>query len=388
MYQVELDLIDNKLNVNVLNSDSVHNEYAFYLYRNNKRVETKWYELDSYCLFDLKNNSGEYYVKVFIRKSQDSDLIIFDSEKVEYTGLPYNLENWDYPIYKVRSSFFLEDNVPDINDGIYQVEYENGIIDLLIKGMASFKKHRGILVCLSGAIGNRENKQAPFFSGLNIAKTLNMPLISVSDPSLSLSHDITLGWYAGNSHHKDLSNNIANILNAITNRLGTKPILFGGSGGGFAVLSIINSMRENAYGLVWNPQTSISKYFKNHVESYIRTAFPNSEIKSDLYSTLDELHIVHDAIKLYACNTDSKAKILYLQNSDDTFHVDRHFQPMIKALDAEKISDYLYYSHVGICFWTKYWGEGHVAPSSQIILEVLSRMINGDSVKEIASNLG
>lgn len=69
-----------------------------------------------------------------------------------------------------------------------------------------------------------------------------MPLIAIADPSLLLSDKLDLAWYAGNENLKNLPQMIASILDNITGKLDTKLIFFGGLGGGFATLSIINQM--------------------------------------------------------------------------------------------------------------------------------------------------
>ncbi|MFT5119060.1 MAG: hypothetical protein ACI9ST_000350 [Psychrobacter glaciei] len=389
MYITELNLVRNTLNVNVLNYDlnQEEYEYAFYLYRNNKRVEIKWYEKNSQHSFYLDNNTGVYFVKAFLRKSKNSDLIIFDSEELVYKGSSYNIKNWDYELNRIGQNYFANLENLTLKDGLYQLECEYESIDFLFEGMSKIKKENGILVCLSGAVGDRENKQAPFFSGLNIAKTLNMPIISIADPSLNISNDISLGWYAGNENLKNLPQIIANTLDSISKKLNTKMIFFGGSGGGFASLSIINHMEEKAYGLVWNPQTSISKYYKSHVINYIEKSFHKEIINSNLYSSLDKIGIVHDVTKLYAKTLKKEACILYLQNSDDTFHVENHLYPIMNAVKAKKDNDHIYSSSAGILFWVKCWGKGHTSPNSSMILEILRRIINDDDINSIALSL-
>ncbi|WEI19351.1 hypothetical protein PY247_04980 [Acinetobacter proteolyticus] len=60
---------------------------------------------------------------------------------------------------------------------------------------------------------------------------MNLPLISISDPSLSLSNDLTLAWYAGNHLERNLPEKISVLLDQIFEKLQIKPILIGGSGG-------------------------------------------------------------------------------------------------------------------------------------------------------------
>lgn len=390
MYPVEMFFIEKQLYVEVLTEDSKNNknyEYAFYLYRNDSKVEIKWYEKSNSVLFDLNDISGFYFVKIFIRKSEDSALIIFNSKKLHYQDSSYDLKNWNYPSIESDICNFTSDCISSSMDGIYRLKCNTENLDFLCEGTERFIKERGVLVCLSGAVTKREQKQAPFFSGLNIADKLNMPIISISDPSLAISNNISLGWYAGNETLKELPQTIASILSLISKKLDTKMIFFGGSGGGFASLSIIHYMTEEARGLIWNPQTSISKYYKSYVANYIREAFPKRIIHANLYMTLEKIGIIHDLNKVYSESKNKEAKILYLQNSTDIFHVNQHMYPLINATNANKVNNYVYSSSVGIIFCMKNWGEGHISPNTDKIIEVLSKIIADNDILEIALTL-
>ncbi|MGP5660961.1 glycosyltransferase [Psychrobacter celer] len=67
-------------------------EYAFYLYKDGIRIETKWYSKQPSCIFNIKRDSGFYYVKSFIRESKSTKPIIVESE----TKLYKNLSPSDY----------------------------------------------------------------------------------------------------------------------------------------------------------------------------------------------------------------------------------------------------------------------------------------------------
>lgn len=56
--------------------------YAFYLYRNNERVDVAWYSNIMKASFDLKNMSGVFYIKVFIKDIEYEDARSYVSEKL------------------------------------------------------------------------------------------------------------------------------------------------------------------------------------------------------------------------------------------------------------------------------------------------------------------
>jgi hypothetical protein len=95
----------------------------------------------------------------------------------------------------------------DLKDGVYEVDDGGGVVEILANGLD--KGIKTILVSFLGAILNREDKKPSFFFGLNTAKSLGIPLISITDPVLALDDKINLGWYAGYSDFKEFPGAVA-----------------------------------------------------------------------------------------------------------------------------------------------------------------------------------
>lgn len=57
-------------------------DYAFYLYRNDEKIETKWYTDNMKVEFLIDDFDGVFYIKVFVRDKTHGDKRTFDSEKV------------------------------------------------------------------------------------------------------------------------------------------------------------------------------------------------------------------------------------------------------------------------------------------------------------------
>lgn len=215
-----------------------------------------------------------------------------------------------------------------------------------------------------------------------------MPIISISDPSLSISNDCNLAWYAGNKDINHLPETIAYILDSISERLNTKLIVFGGSGGGFATLSITKLMSCKHSSLVWNPQTSITEYNKRFVSIYIRDCLDDPNENTDMYSLLDQKNIIHDLTKEYSKKYPlEQNNILYLQNLDDRFHIENHLKPFMNGLDIEECGKGVYKSTNGIVFWIDDWGSGHSPPSMDILIKILDGIIYMRSNLDIVSEL-
>lgn len=84
---------------------------------------------------------------------------------------------------------------------------------------------------------------------------------------------------------------------------------------------------------------------------------------------------------------DISNNILYLQNIEDTYHVRRHSKPLIAAMNIIRNNEWTSSSTKGIVFWSKYWGDGHIVPNDEIIINILERLINDDDPLKIALEL-
>lgn len=224
---------------------------------------------------------------------------------------------------------------------------------------------------------------SPLFSGVGIAKKLDVPVISVSDPTLGFSHQLTLGWYVGHLGFQDLPIHIAELLDAFAESTGARLILFGGSGGGFASLLILSLLKtSNASAFVWNPQTSISKYSPPAVNNFLETAFPNTSSPGDLRDRLDSTGVLHDLTSHDSLLTSTR-NILYLQNKSD-WHTKSHAAPFLAKFESrEKRSAEVVVSE-NLAYWEGNWGDGHASPPEHVIQLALEQLLSGRSVSDVA----
>ncbi|XUO88184.1 hypothetical protein RVM26_03545 [Halomonas sp. KM072] len=366
-----------------------HLNFAFYLYLDGVRESVVWYAKSRKVTFDVKR-ANLVQVKLFAKDDNGNLVGTFLSEELlcsSSASTPvYNINRWGGV-----SFFSFEDfiSLEKISDGCVKVELEGGSVDFFIDGVGRAKNYNSALVCFSGAVPNRSTKSAPFFSGVNVAKDLDMPLISVSDPSLALSSNLALSWYAGNYQLNDLPDKIAKILDQISRLIKCKLILFGGSGGGFAVLSVIHKLSCEAAGAVWNPQVSITRYNKRAVENYLNICFPSINNESDMYKCFQKTGVEHDLHVVFASEFQKNVNVLYIQNEGDSHHMEKHAMPFVESLRATKAPGFnnVFYSGTGVSFWFGYWGEGHLVPDQEIIKTCLRELSVGSSSLEIARNL-
>ncbi|MGL5903882.1 MAG: hypothetical protein ACRCZO_14475 [Cetobacterium sp.] len=269
--------------------------------------------------------------------------------------------------YKSISKFCKEKKI--IN-GIYEIKLsDRQKLSLLIKNLEYLDK--SILINFTGAVSNRNGLKGPFFSGKHLSDTLKTPLVSISDPTLELDNEITLGWYAGNAEILDIPKKITEVIEHICKVLKVKPIIFGGSGGGFAGLNQARLLNIEADILIWNPQTSIGMYSKQFIEKYCEVAG---------FSSLEESGIVYDLCKV---EKRVNCRIIYMQNSSD-WHVKKHMKPYLERYNILMKSDYFGEDiDNNLYLYIDKWGEGHVAPSKRIIVEGLKALIRGEKIKKI-----
>lgn len=57
-------------------------DYAFYLYKDDERIETKWYTDNMKAEFLIEDFDGVFYIKAFVRDKAYGDKRTFDSEKI------------------------------------------------------------------------------------------------------------------------------------------------------------------------------------------------------------------------------------------------------------------------------------------------------------------
>lgn len=364
--------------------------FAFYLVRNGTRVAHRWYQECPAATFENDGIAGRYRVMVFVKQTNPQDgsstTQTFDSETITQDGAPYDLRQWNHvPLF--------ERNITDLwgasepLNGLYHFKKGDGHVDFLLTGMEKIGASKAILVCFSGAVSSRSGMSAPFFAGVGVAKQLDVPVISVADPSLSSSHEIGLGWYSGHDGFADLPHYISKLLDSFAERTGSRLVLFGGSGGGFASMLTLGLLKTaNASAFVWNPQTSISRYNSIFVECYLKTAFPNQSFSNGLEDALESTGVIHD-LTTFTPLLNSRHQILYIQNKSD-WHTRTHAKPFLAKFPSRQAkSEEVISCNENLAYWEGSWGEGHAPPPKQIIVAALGHLLSGTPPLTVALTL-
>lgn len=280
--------------------------------------------------------------------------------------------------------------------GHFRLATSTGHLDVYMDGFPTLKSGDPFLVCFSGAVTDRLNSEPPYFSGLGVARDLSRPILAIADPTVSDHATVSLAWYAGNSRFMDLPQMICRAIERLCEITGARPILFGGSGGGFAALIQCQLLSVDVTAIVWNPQTHIGGYVPSAIFAYLVAAFPDLadqiaqaadcqgvEQKERICGLLSRVGIMHS---LMDARTHDRASILYLQNRND-WHIDAHAKPYLLQHEWIRLGKNAFSAGSRLALHVGRWGADHEPPPREIILQVLSMAVGGYPVTCIAREL-
>lgn len=197
-----------------------------------------------------------------------------------------------------------------------------------------------LVVSLHGAI-DRKKYELPRFERFRSLNKFSVSALYLGDPSLWSGPDLELAWHTG-WDDTDMYPIYADLIQLIASKIGARNIVLnGGSGGGFAALQV-SALIPDSVAVVYNPQTSIYSYMHPKwplmpQKRYIRNVWP-SLVNEDIAKfdfTQDWTIPMGD--RLSAVRTYSKPRknrVLYMINMQDLHHVEDHYKPFARAMEA------------------------------------------------------
>lgn len=284
--------------------------------------------------------------------------------------LGYNVYNHEKHTIKKNENI---DNF--LYDGIHRICYQEYYsIDILIQGLDKLQNSKYIIVCLSGAVTNREGKRAPFFSGISLARTLNNALISIADPTLALDEKISTGWYTGNHNIKDFPETVGYFLDKVASRLNKKLLFCGGSAGGYGSLLIASYLKTETILLIWNPQTILQNYAAFAFELFQKITLGKN--RKDFFEPIVDIRNRH---------IPDNVQVLYLQNITDYHHCEKMLYPYMEGKDYYLIGNSTFVNDTNnVVISLGNFGEGHVPPSRDLILFLMRHLMKKESAVHTA----
>ncbi|MGO3862319.1 MAG: hypothetical protein ACTJIA_10560 [Halomonas sp.] len=245
-------------------------------------------------------------------------------------------------------------------NGFSTIQAGEALIDIslnLIEG-------KPLCVFFNGAQERGEKFRLPAFSGKGISPKGEVSRLSINDPALYFSPDISMGWYAGSRFYSTQKVIIPTIIDKIASVANSPRIIFvGGSSGGFASL-YFSKKYENSIALVCNPQTNILRYHSGHVKRYLNYCFGLKDIDAVRKNSALMPGVTKNLCYYYkGC---AENKIVYLQNLSDEHHVNRHYVPFMKSLGVDPSLELGAFQYGNVLSILGNWGEGHKAAPREV----------------------
>ena len=259
-----------------------------------------------------------------------------------------------------------QDGMIPKDDGVHRIIWNESEIIYKISKSHLLEESETVLVGLNAAISKRSEKNAPFFTGGGKATSIDAPIISISDPGTHFG-DVSLAWYLGTVEDTNYQRNLAEFLESFCIENNLLPILFGGSGGGFAALVLSKMIEINSLVLAMNPQTCVLDWYQGPLENLYTKAWKCST-KEEFKQTLENSGINYEFIN---DSSDNSSKVLILQNLFDDYHMIHHFPRISKqSLQSITVSG----SENNVSWFFGCWGFGHYAPWPNHVRSTLTQL--------------
>lgn len=226
-----------------------------------------------------------------------------------------------------------------------------------------------LIVTFHGAL-DRAKYTIPRFERARTTEPFGTSCLYWADPSLWLDESLSLAWYTG-AGDLDLPALLADRSLAVARILGARRIIFtGSSGGGFAALQT-SALVHGSTALVFNPQTSISRYWQTVQRKYLDICQP-AAIKGSAddfdfsYDWSESLDDRFSAVRRYTASTQND--VHYWTNTNDWHHT-KHFRPFRDAerRGAPQTSRLAAHAYAG--------AKGHHTPSSDLFSEAMAQCL-------------
>src|SRR5699024_8483287 len=123
-------------------------------------------------------------------------------------------------------------------------------------------------------------------------------------------------------------------------------------------------------------QTNIGKYEKRAIDAYVEKGFLMEPSERAPLSRLPGT-IVTDLCGLYSSARD--VTIGYLQNLNDTNHVERHLLPFLRAVNPA----------TNVALLAERWNDGHTPPPKKLLSNILNKAsISSEALQNEFKHLG
>lgn len=287
-------------------------QFAFYVFRNEKRVHVAWYSKSPSFEFDPQGAPGCYRMVVFVKFDEDA---VETSKSASLFINPLEVSSDSFPlvddqavVYSLKGKFW---NFPAL--------YYPG-------------ENKALFVMMPSAI-DRQKMVLPAFNRWTWAVKGVFPgsVLCVSDPTLDLHEELMLGWCLGDRKHC-ATTELAEFVTKLARSKGIpneKIVIYGSSAGGFAALAL-SACIEGSVAVAINAQTDALSYnIAKQVELVTRKCFPGMSERAVRRKFSDRVNMTSRWGKV------NSSRAFLVQNILDAHHYEVHFKPIWEALGGD-----------------------------------------------------
>ena len=222
-----------------------------------------------------------------------------------------------------------------------------------------------LIVALHGALV-RKDVELPRFEWLGTLRNRPENLLFIADTTLTLSPELTLGWYIGTSDD-DLTLKIARYIKHVQDLRGIRRvILLGSSGGGFAALAL-TTLLDDSIAIAFTPQTNVFDFTPGHTNNLLKYVFPDFSDPEKLSLIAPERFSLVERYKM----SDQLNRFIYFQNLGDIEHHLKHKKPFAESLGV-RLPNGRTFDQAGKFISVEH-GRGHVRPPSAEVPKLISQ---------------
>lgn len=324
-------------------------QFAFYVFKNGKRISVSWYSDSNFIVFDTKGSPGYYQVYGFVK---DVEGVTFSKSSTPIFCYPRLIKE------KINSRLDLAD----------AMVFSSGGWDVPFLYYPSEEKF--LFVLMPSAV-DRSDQVMPVFNRFTWAGkgVFKGCVLCVADPTLELDERLSLGWCLG-SRQSDLSEILAKLVKQVATVLDipTRNIVFwGSSAGGFSALAL-SARVGGSTAVAINAQTDALAYAdKNQVALIKEVVFDNcseDQIRKEAGHRINMTELR---------KRNKKARFVMVQNRLDTHHYSEHFLPFWQGLGGG-VKDGWSRSGKNMAFLYED-KRGHVPETEDMVTDIINKLV-------------
>lgn len=269
---------------------------------------------------------------------------------------------WEITAHASEESFLADVRL----DGAHSIAKAGQYLDVYIENRLS----PTTLVVFNSALTDKV-PTVPVFSGRSLARAAGINLIAVSDPSIGMG-DINLTWYLGNRNMGPLRPALSPIIRHALESLRTKrTVLFGASGGGYAVANFAHDF-PGCIAIAVNPRLNMGRRPIPDIPNYLKVC--HRTVNSTPMKRLRGEYVIEEISSLTMEGLNHH--FLLYQNSNDSVFLNNQAMPFIDAVGEDP--------NLHVCFNAD--NPGHSPIPGEVIRKILDALaVPGDDIADIRS---